>query len=399
VTTEEITDGHTALPDDLADTVTVDLEHSDETLAAMVAEQAQERPRDGELMTLRLGLDGERPETLTLLGARYELSRDRVRQVYTRAAGQMVRRVQATGHPSTEVFAARYPVGWGDQRLIRTLLAEIYATDADIAAQDLAYLRLRLAGHALLDAKRLAGFVFQRIAGWQQRGRWHPGTPRAAESVTGQLNPLLRRVEWVTGSPAPLPELPLTTIDSADDARGSIFSDTLGRETSFDTALEARLLRMLDQSDQVAAYTERPAAVDYRLDGAERVHCSTVAARLTDGRAVLIDAVPLARIAVHGNRIKLAAARAAAHERGWGHLVFTGSRIGEPDLRTHTVPAREENILRNRLAEGPIEWAEFHSYAKESGITITDLAAMVLRHDWRWERGPFRLSRPMTSAP
>ncbi|WP_308166830.1 hypothetical protein [Nocardia albiluteola] len=399
MTTDEITDGHTALPDDLEDTVTVDLEHSDETLAAMVAEQAQERPRDGELMTLRLGLDGERPETLTLLGARYELSRDRVRQVYTRAAGQLVRRVQATGHPSTEVFAARYPVGWGDQRLIRTLLAEIYATDADIAAQDLAYLRLRLAGHALLDAKRLAGFVFQRIAGWQQRGRWHPGTPRAAESVTGQLNPLLRRVEWATGSPAPLPELPLTTIDSADDARGSIFSDTLGRETSFDTALEARLLRMLDESDQVAAYTERPAAVEYCLDGVERVHCPTVAARLTDGRAVLIDAVPLARIAVHGNRIKLAATRATAHEHGWGHLVFTGSRIGEPDLRAHTVPAQHENILRNRLAQGPLAWDEFQGYAQEFGVGITDLAAMALRHDWRWERGPFRLSAPAPSAP
>ena len=393
MTTSGITDGYTALPDDLEDTVTVDLEEIDETLAAMVADQARERPRDGELMTQRLGLDGERPETLTLLGARYELLRDRVRQIYTRAAGQMVRRVQATGHPDTAVFAARYPVGWGDERLIRTVLAEIYATDADIAGQDLAYLRLRLAGHALLDAKRLAGFVFQRIAGWQQRGRWHPGNPRAVESVTGQLIPLLRRVEWAAGDPAPLPELPLTTIDSADDARGSIFSDTLGRETSFDTALEARLLRMLDESDQVAAYTERPAAVDYRLDGVERVHCPTVTARLTDGRTVQIDVVPLARIAVHSNRIKLAAARAAAHERGWGHLVFTGSRIGEPDLRAHTVPAGHENILRNRLAEGPLAWAEFRGYAQESGIGITDLAAMVLRNSWRWERGPFRLSR------
>lgn len=389
--TSGTTEGHTALPDDLEDSVTLDLEQVDEALAAMVADQALDRPRDGELMTLRLGLDGERPETLTLLGARYELSRDRVRQLYTRAAGQLVRRVQATGHPDTAVFAARYPVGWGDERLIRTVLAEIYATDSDIAGQDLAYLRLRLAGHALLDAKRLAGFVFQRIAGWQQRGRWHPGTPRAAESGSGQLIPLLRRVEWATGRPAPLPELPLTTIDSADDARGSIFSETLGRETSFDTALEARLLRMLDESDQVAAYTERPAAVEYLLDGVERVHCPTVAAELTDGRTVQIDVVPLARIAVHGNRIKLAAARAAAHERGWGHLVFTGSRIGEPDLRAHPVAA--ENILRDRLAEGPLGWTEFRGYAENSGIGITDLAAMVLRHGWRWERGPFRLSR------
>lgn len=392
MTTSRIGEGQTGLPGDLRDAVTVEFEEIDETLSTMAAEQAQERPRDGELITQRLGLDGERPETLTLLGARYELSRDRVRQLYTRAAGQMVRRVQATGYPDTAVFAARYPVGHGDERLVRVLLTEIYATDADIAAQDLAYLRLRLAGHALLDAKRMAGFVFQRIAGWQQRGRWHPLGLRPAEPVTGQLIPLLRHTEWATGAPDPVPDIPLTTVDSGDDARGSIFSDTLGRETSFDTALEARLLRILDESEQVAAYTERPVAVDYRLDGVERVHYPTVAARLTDGRALLIDVLPPARIAVHGNRIKLTAARAAAHAHGWGHLVFTGSRLGEADLREHAVAARHENMLRDRLAEGPVEWPEFRRYTTETGIGITDLATMTLRYGWRWERGPFRLT-------
>nr|WP_040749182.1 sigma factor-like helix-turn-helix DNA-binding protein [Nocardia transvalensis] len=379
--------------DDLGESVSFGLEQADETLAAMVAEQAEERPRDGELITQRLGLDGERPETLTLIGARYGLSRDRVRQLYTRAAGQMVRRVRATGHPDTAIFAERYPVGWQDERLVRTLLAEIYATDSDIAAQDLAYLRLRLAGHALMDAKRMAGFVFQRIAGWQQRGRWHLNGPRHAEPVAGQLVPLLRRADWPGGKPADLPDTPAPTVDADDDARGSIFAEKLGRETTFDTALEALLLRILDTSEQVAAYVERPGAVDYRLDDAERTHYPTVAARLTDGRALLIDVVPPSRLAVHGNRVKLDAARAWAHERGWGRLVFTGSRLGEPDLRDHRVDARHENILRNRLAEGPLGWPEFRRYVDETGIGTTDFTALVLRHGWRWDRGPFRLAR------
>ncbi|MCM6774395.1 hypothetical protein NDR87_14365 [Nocardia sp. CDC159] len=384
--------------DDLGDGISFGLEEIDETIAEMVAVQAEERPRDGELITLRLGLDGERPETLMLLGVRYELSRDRVRQVYTRAIGQIIRRVRATGVPDTAVFAERYPVGWGDERLVRTLLAETYATDADIAAQDLAYLKLRLAGHALLDAKRIAGFVFQRIAGWQQRGRWHPAEPRQLESVGGQLVPLLRRVDWPTGSPAALPSAPIATLDADDDARGSMFTEKLGREAGFDTALEARLLRMLDQSEQVATFVERPAAIEYRLDGARRTHYPTVAARLADGRVVLIDVVPLARVGVHGNRVKLAAARAWAHERGWGWLVFTGSRLGEPELAHHGVDPRHENLLRNRLAAGPMTWAEFRRYVDDTGIDVVDLAAMTLRHGWRWERGPFRLARDSTAT-
>lgn len=393
VTTIRIDDGHAGLLDDLRAGVSFGLEAVDETLAEMVAEQAEERPRDGELITQRLGLDGERPETLTMIGARYAYSRDRTRQLYTRAVGQVVRRVQATGHPDTAIFAERYPVGWGDERLVRTLLAETYVTDVDLAAQELAYLKLRLAGHALMDAKRMAGFVFQRIAGWQQRGRWHPAEPRPVEPIAGQLIPLLRRVEWVRTEPTDLPELPLRTVDAEDDARGSMYSEKLGRETTFDTALEARLLRMLDGSEQVAAFTERPVAVQYRLDGTERLHHPTVAARLTDGRTVLIDVVPLGRVAVYGNRAKLDAARARAHEHGWGWLVFTGSRTGEPDLRAHTVDARHENVLRNRLAAGPLEWAEFRRYVDETGIDVVDLASMVLRHGWYWERGPFRLSR------
>jgi hypothetical protein len=393
VTTSRTEQPHTELLDDLREGVTFGLEEIDESLAMMAAAQAEERPRDGELITQRLGLDGERPETLTLIGARYDLSRDRVRQLYTRAIGELVRRVRATGYPDTTAFAARYPIGWADERLVRVLLAETYVTDSDIAAQDLAYLKLRLAGHALLDAKRLAGFVFQRIAGWQQRGRWHPLAPRTAEPVSGQLLPLIRRTDWPQRDPARLPDGPAASPDAADDARGSFFAEKLGRETTFDTALEARLLRMLDESEQVATYVERPGTVDYRLDGTARVHRPTVAVHLTDGRTLVVDTIPLGRVAVHANRAKADASRTWAHDRGWGWLVFTGSRLGVPDLLRHTVDTRAENILRNRLATSPLTWSEFRRVRDETGIDAIDLTALILRHNWRWDRGPFHLAR------
>ncbi|RMI30206.1 hypothetical protein EBN03_22750 [Nocardia stercoris] len=377
--------------DDVAAVLSFALEEIDEALAVMVADQAEDRPRDGALLTARLGLDGERPSTLTLLGAQYELSRDRVRQIYTRAAGQVYRRVRATAHPDTAVFAARYPVGWSDERLVRLLLAEIYATDCDLAAQDLAYLKLRLAGHPLQDAKRLAGFVFQRIAGWQQRGRNHPAGP---ESGAGALLPLLRRAEWARhGTPEPLPDNPIHTVDTADEARGSMAATKPGRTVTFDTALEARLLRLLDESEQVRTFTERPIAVEYTVDDEPRLHHPTVAAHLTDGRTVLVDVVPLGRLACYPNLVRLAATGARARELGWGRLVFTGSAIGEPDLRELPVPASSEHPLRNRLARGPLLWPEFRALTAETGLEPTQFNALVLRHGWRWERGPFRLAR------
>ncbi|WP_246023241.1 hypothetical protein [Nocardia yunnanensis] len=359
----------------------------------MVGEVAAERPRDAELMMCRLGLDGEEPETLMLMGARFGVSRDRARQLYTRAVGAMVRQALATGVPDLGVFGRRYPVGWGDERLVRALLAETYATDGDIAAQDWAYLKLRLAGHDLQDSKRLAGFVFQRIAGWQQKGRWHLlPAPQPEDAPEDMWNTWLRRIEWGAGTPAALPTLPAGRLDYDDDGRGRMYSEKLGREVTFDTALQARLLRQLDASPRVATFAELPAAVTYELDGGERVHYPTAAATFTDGRTVLVDVLPLAHTALYPQRARAAAARGYAHARGWGWLTWTGSRDGVADLMKRPVDARRENPLANLLAKGPVTWPTLHEHATRTGLDLLDLAALVLRHGWRWERAPFRLS-------
>ncbi|MFF2551319.1 hypothetical protein ACFVUS_10000 [Nocardia sp. NPDC058058] len=370
------------------------LEAIDEVLAAMVGEQAAERPREGLLITCRLGLDGEPPETLTLLGARFGVSRDRARQLYTRGIGNMVRAAQLSGEHDLSVFADRYPVGWSDERLVRTLLAEIYATDSDIAGQDRAYLHLRLAGHDLQESKRLAGFVFQRIAGWQQKGRWHLMPPEHLEEVPADAwNPWLHRVEWAAGDPRELPTAPARTLDLGDDGRGFMYSEKLARETTFDTGLQARLLRLLDGSERVESFQEYPAEIVYDIDGSERVHYPAAVARFTDGRVVLIDVIPLAHTAFHVNRVKSTAGRAYAHAQGWGWLVWTGADEGVTDLLARKVSTRHENQLRNRLATGPVDWTALRRYRESTGIDLLDLAAMVLRNQWRWDRGPFLLTR------
>ncbi|WP_433672528.1 hypothetical protein ACQP06_13510 [Nocardia sp. CA-136227] len=452
MTTSDTRTARTLLRDDPADGVDFGLEHVHEVLAGLATEVAADRPRDAELITCRLGLDGENPETLTLLGARFGVSRDRARQLYTRAVGAMLRQTLATGQPDLSVFAQRYPIGHGDERLVRALLAETYATDGDIAAQDWAYLKLRLAGHDLQDAKRLAGFVFQRIAGWQQKGRWHllpvpgqdvtggarrapgtagsaadhhaaggagdpattaatdpagdPASTRRATRADGAAQdaaadagddvwaPWLRRVEWPGGgSPEPLPSLPAGRLDYDDDSRGHMFSEKLGREVTFDTALQARLLRLLDTSPRVETFRELPVAVTYDLDGSERVHYPTAAATFTDGRTVLIDVSPLAHTALYPQRTRAAASRAAAFTRGWGWLTWTGSRHGLPELLSRRVDTHHESTLMSRLTQGPLTWPALDTFRTESGLTLLDLAALVHRHDWQWHRGPFRLTR------
>ncbi|WP_084497148.1 sigma factor-like helix-turn-helix DNA-binding protein [Nocardia amamiensis] len=386
---------------DLRDDISFELEEVNEVLAELIALRADRKAKDGELLTARLGIGGERPETLARIGARYDLSRDRVRQLHTKAVGQMIRMAQQSGHRAAAVLGARYPLDARDRQLVRALLVETYATDTDIAATELSYVKLRLAGHAAEDAKRIAGFVTQRIAAWQKKtnrrlAKLQDAQPRA----TSQLNPWLDQVEWPgPGSSAAIPAASARTVDSDDDGRGRFYLDKVGRDVPFDSGLEARLLWILNASDLVETFREHPAAVSYEFDGAERSHHPSIVARLTDGRTVLVDVEPLGHLGFHVNLRKAAASRAYAHANGWGWLVWTGSRIGVPELRARPVEAATERMLRDLVERGPVHWAGLREVRAKTGLDLLDFLALVLRNEWRWDRAPFRLSAPPSPRP
>ncbi|MGQ4597747.1 sigma factor-like helix-turn-helix DNA-binding protein [Nocardia sp. R6R-6] len=399
----EVTPDDDADPEvlDLRDDISFELEEVNEMLAELIAMRADRKAKDGELLTARLGIAGERPETLAHLGARYDLSRDRVRQLHTKAVGQLIRMAQQSGHRAAAVLGTRYPLDARDRQLVRALLVETYATDTDIAATELSYLKLRVAGHPAEDAKRIAGFVTQRIAAWQKKtnrrlAKLHAFQPPA----TGQLNPWLDQVDWPgSGSVAAVPTTSARTVDSDDDGRGRFYLDKVGRDVRFDSGLEARLLRLLNASDSVDTFQEHPCAVTYHLDGTERSHFPSLVARLADRRVLLIDVEPLGHVGFHVNRVKATASRAYAHANGWGWLVWTGSRIGVPDLRARPVEAASEQMLRDLVARGPVHWAALREVRTKTGLDLLDFLALVLRNEWRWDRAPFRLSAPPSPPP
>ncbi|MFD6221828.1 sigma-70 family RNA polymerase sigma factor [Nocardia asteroides] len=379
------------LDNDIAGDVSFELEELDELVAELLAEHAERAARDARIVALRLGIGGQRPETLTRIGARYDLARDRVRQLYAKAIGRIVRDAARSGHRCGAVFEHRYPRDAGDLRLVRQLLGETYATDTDLVAMEWSYLKLRLAGHDQADAKRVAGYVMQRILGWQKKtasmlAKLHP------VDAPDDLGPLLDDVDWPTGPAAPLPTASARVADADDEGRGRFYLATAGREVAYDSALAARLLRTLDTSPLVAAFHEEPTALTYQFDGADHVHYPTVAAQLTDGRIVLIDVVPLGRIAFHHTRIQSELGRAYAHERGWGWLTWTGSALGPDQLRARATDPALEQRLATELARGPYDRRALAALRAETGLELLDLAGLVLRNDWRWDRTPLRLS-------
>ncbi|WP_410869601.1 hypothetical protein [Nocardia sp. A7] len=382
---------------DIAADVSFELEELDELVGELITDHAERAARDARIVALRLGIGGQRPETLTRIGARYDLARDRVRQLYAKAVGRIVREAARSGHRSARVFAHRYPVEAGDLRLVRMLLVETYATDTDLVAMEWSYLKLRLAGHEPGDAKRVAGYVMQRILGWQKKTASILAKLHVPEGGADAL--LLDDVEWSTGSPAPLPTESARVADGDDDGRGRFYLAKAGRDVAYDSAMAARLLRTLDADPAVAAFQEEPTALTYRFGDEEQVHYPAVAAQLTDGRIVLIDVVPLGRIAFHHNRVQTELGRTYAHEHGWGWLAWTGSALGPPQLAARTVDTSIEQRLATDLEQGPYDRLALAAVSAETGLDLLDLAGLVLRNDWQWDRMPMRLSASPSRRP
>lgn len=380
--------------DDIHDDVSFGPEDCNEQLALLVDEYAQDRERGAAILRLRLGISGAAPETLTLIGARYDLARDRVRQLHTKAVGELIRHATRTGVLPIPEYSRRYPTTARDTQLMRALLAETYATDTDIAAGDLCYLKLRLAGHNGTDAKRIAGYVTQRITAWRRKTNHRMTRLQNAPSEQDNNDGMFADVQWPirSGSPAPLPTDPTRALDLDDDARGWFYLDTLGRDVGFDSGLQAKLLCALNRNAQVRTFQEFPEAIGYRLDDDEHIHFPCVAVELVDKRIVLIDVHPLGHVALRINRAKAVAAREYAHSNGWGWLVWTGSRVGVPELQHRRVDPAIETRLREQLDTGPVRWSALRQVRTETGLELLDFAALAVQHEWRWERGPFRLS-------
>ncbi|WP_280233138.1 sigma factor-like helix-turn-helix DNA-binding protein [Nocardia cyriacigeorgica] len=381
--------------DDLADHLSFDLDDIDERLARLIDDYAVDRPRGAQILRLRLGVGDDPPETLTRIGARFDFARDRIRQLHTRAVGELIRQATLTGNLPAAEFARRYPTTAKDQRLVRALLTETYVTATDLVANELSYLKLRLAGHDAADAKRIAGFVAQRLAAWRKKtnhrlARLHEGAPFPVRHDHAWLD----AIEWpsTADSPAPLPADSARTLDGDDDGRGHFYLDKVGRDVGFDSGLEARLLGVLNTEDRIATFQEQPDAVLYHLDGEEGIHFPTAAARLTDGRIVLIDVQPLGRVAFRGHRARAAAARAYAHDNGWGWLIWTGSRIGLTELRAHRVGGDTEARLSELVEQGAATWPAIRQLCAETGLDPLGLTGLVVGNDWSWDRDSLRLS-------
>ncbi|MEW2030823.1 TnsA endonuclease N-terminal domain-containing protein [Streptomyces roseifaciens] len=341
----------------------------------------------------RLGLAGHEPSTQQAIGQEFSLTPQRISQLQARGITRML------GNREPATVALREALG--------DLLGPERAHGAPVAARLPAVVEVALPGVPLnpggLVLARLAGYGDERarsllkeavsaLAERHKEERKQQRTTERRERASRRWAAQVAAADWF-GAPGPAPareELVARRSVQQREHSGVWFSGKLRREVQYESVTELRVVQLLDHADQVAYFQEQPLALGYTHAGRRRSYYPDFLAVTTDGRAVLIEAKPQGDIPLAINQAKHRAAAGLCRRKGWGLLVTDGART-RTDLAGHPADPELERRLGAALASRDLTWPDVRDIARGVPFTSLDLAALILRNDWHWELGPYRL--------
>jgi hypothetical protein len=367
-----------------------------ELLAVAVEEIPGQRER--EILFRRLGLHEEPAQTLEKVAEALGVSRERVRQLQTRA----IRRLGRAAAPASRKICAlvaelscvdRVPPETGPSAAERLLdLADVLLPY--VAPRQAVPLLARLAGADKIRADNLAAEAATTRLLRHEAARREATRQRRIDRATRRWAALEAEVNWF-GTPAPAPpraELETLREENSDGRAFGVWScPKLGRDVAYESETELRVVQLLSFTPQIAYYQEQPLAIRYEFAGRQRTYYPDLLVATADGRCILIEVKPVYEMAMAVNVAKYRALEAFCRSRGWG-LVATDSKRTRRLLENRSVDPHVEATLTAALDEhGKLTWPQVRTAVGSSPLDSLSLAALILKRGWAWSIRPYQL--------
>ena len=359
--------------------------------------------RESQMLDLRYGFSGKEAHALAEIGARYDLSGERVRQIVNKA----LRRIRSRGRTKINRSENEDPCAQ-----LLSYLQEIIRPDEPghvdrlvaFVEDELSYLPTRT--HALplvaflTYARKDSAKSFQEEA--QQRIRDLRQSRRRERRQRWKLEQLLPYVIWPSQVCALTPEQVRgvqrqrsVSIDG-DGKAGSFFSQKMKREVQYESKLEFKFLRWLEDLPEIMLYQEQPFVVSYQQGEEMNRYYPDVFFLLHDGRGIVVEIKPVFKMALQRNLVKWSALRQFCSERGFGLLVTDGRHSIQQVQHRDINPDFVKAILA-ALQHGPLSWKEYKGIKDRYGVGKNEFVALILQKRLVWELSPFSLSKPSAS--
>lgn len=348
--------------------------------------------RTARVLTLRIGLCGEDPQTLAQIGEGLGVSRERIRQIQEKATRQLCAR--GAHEPRGGVEPSR-------ERRLRVWLVEHIRPAEDgclertIALADSMF-DPRAAGLGAFFLLRLAGIKKADALKWMpRRGFRAMRQPKLRARPQSDLNTrVLQHVAW------PAAGVDAVTIPHGGRARevdemgrgmaGEFDSAKLRRAVAYESRAELAFFLLLESSPSVIAYQEQPFEIPYPFAGVQRHYYPDVFFVLNDGRAVVAEIKTRVDFGLIRDLVKWAALWEYCRQRGYGLYIGDARNSFQSHARRSYPEALEARVLAE-LANGAIGWPRYRELLMESGIKAAQPVPVVLRHRLEWRLRPFEL--------
>jgi hypothetical protein len=371
-------------------------------LRELVAAAAEDVPkeRDREIISRRLGLHDQPAQTQEKVAEALGISRERVRQLQTRAIRSMARSAAPASRKVRRVLselscADRVPPDTGPPAAERLLdLADVLLPS--VTPRQAVPLLARLAGADKVRADNLAAEAATIRMLRHESARREATQQRRIERATERWAALETEVNWF-GTPEPAPPRAELEMLREENSGGRDFGawhcPKLGRDVAYESETELRVVQLLSFAPQIAYYQEQPLAISYEFAGQQRTYYPDLLVATADGRCILIEVKPVYEMAMAVNVAKYRAAEAFCRSKGWG-LVATDSKRTRRLLENRPVDPHVEAALSAALDEhAELAWPQVHAALGALPLDSLSLAALILKRGWAWYIRPYRLRR------
>ncbi len=359
--------------------------------------------RDLEIAQLRFGLISGDPLTLHEVGAQYNVSRERIRQIVARAlsrvhikakrqiklsnlqscSAQLVTYVEKIILPNDEKCVARL-VEFCEESLshLPTSTHAIPLIASLMFPKKIAVQLIAQARAFACESRRAKAFEYQKIA----RGL----------IVSEKFQNLKNYITWneKRGQVARVePSGVKRARNVSDEAKNSgvFYSEKMQRGVQYESTLEIDFYAHLEQVDEVIWYQEQPFGIPYSFGGSERTYYPDVLIALKEERYVVVEIKPCFLMPLKSNRLKWEALNKYCAEKGWGVLITDGHRTIQ-QAQSHTVNVQFASAVLDRVKSKSLSWREYKEIAEQHNASAGEFVALVLRSELDWSLGPFKLS-------
>lgn len=351
------------------------------TLSGEAIASLEGKLREQKILRLRLGI-GDDPHTLAEIGQQFGVTRERIRQIQTRALSLLVRRARRPGTPGNMLARLLDLPDSGElEEESVERIAAIAAAEFNAPGRTSIPIMLGVAGVTARDARNAASLATKIAKRRREAEMANMREEKSRQRADSTVSRWIEHAVWPDVAPQSVePEIfHALRLTEPGEAAGSFFSKKLGREVCYESGLERDALAALEASSAIEWYQEQPISITYVWRGRERRYYPDIIAALHDGRRLLIEVKPLMSMPVALNRVKAEAGRKYASFRGWGWVSVDGRRT-ENDLERYAIPEASFRAIQTELAAwGRLTWPQVLRLRSDTAVNGQDVAAFIVQ--------------------